>query len=326
MPDMLRFFGFPPETRQDAVRFHFGKSLSYRDRINLILLLVLIGFVLQIWLLMAWPGIPFMVVAAALGLVKGYDSRIRTKAFVPDTEWTGTTLEKLAGIEELRKKSARWDRNAVDITNAWGCFLFLVVMGIGLFGALLVSAIANDVSVLTILMTDLIILVVPFWFSGFRLTLKQHVLEIKAGLVKDLAAYYETIRGEGEEFKVSMRLAREKGSEAMPVDVRFGIVTNPPKPGLYGLQAQININMVQGNKYPYFYCVLVGKKGYGMQRYIDKIELPKKVILEYSEDADAEVLVIRQETTKTSGYHTDLKACQRILQASVQGLRVVAAG
>mgnify|MGYP006966061928 FL=1 len=267
-----------------------------------------------------------MVVAAALGLVKGYDSRVRTKAFVPDTEWTGTTLEKLAGIEELRKKSARWDRNAVDITNAWGCFLFLVVMGIGLFGALLVSAIADDVSVMTILMTDLIIFVVPFWFSGFRLTLKQHVLEIKAGLVKELAAYYETIRGEGEEFKVSMRLAREAGSEAMPVDVRFGIVTNPPRSGLYGLQAQININMVQGNKYPYFYCVLVGKKGYGMQRYIDKIELPKKVILEYSEDSDAEVLVIRQETTKTSGYHTDLKACQRILQASVQGLRVVAAG
>lgn len=326
MPDMLRFFGFPPETRQDAVRFHFGKSLSYRDRINLMLLLVLIGFVLQIWLLMAWPGVPFMVAAAALGLVKGYDSRIRTKAFVPDMEWSETTLEKLAEIEELRKRSAKWDRNAVDITNAWGCFLFIVVMGIGLFGALLVSAIANDVSVLTILMTDLIIFVVPFWFSGFRLTLKQHVLEIKGKLVRDLAAYYETIRGEREEFRVSMRLARDKGSETMPVDVRFGIVTNPPKPGLYGLQAQININMVQGNKYPYFYCVLVGKKGFGMQRYIDKIELPKKVILEYSEDAEAEVLVIRQETTKTSGYHTDLKACQRILQASVQGLRVVAAG
>lgn len=326
MPDMMRLFGFPPEARQDAVRFHFGKNLAYRDRINLIFLLVMIGFVLQIWLLMALPGIPFMVIAAALGLVKGYDSRIRGKAFVPDMEWSETSLDRLREIEQIKKRNVKWDRHPLDITNTLGCFVFVAFIAVATFFAFIIAGLSSDVAVFSILMSDFVILVIPFWFTGMRLILNQGMLETKAKVVLELAAYFDEIKAEGEEFKASMRLSRDKGTEAIPVDVRFSVGINPPKSGLYGLQAQVNINVVQGAQYPYFYCVIVGKKGYGVQAYTDKIELPKKVILEYSEDGDAEVLVIRQETTKKSGYHTDIKVSKKILKASVEALRVVAAG
>ena len=118
-------------------------------------------------------------------------------------------------------------------------------------------------------------------------------------------------------------LTKGDEGESVPIDARFSIrLPNYPE-GLYGLQAQINLNVVQGASYPYFYCVLAAKPGFGLSRYKEKIKLDGKIICEYQEDSKAEVLVIRQYTTKKSGYHTKAHRCAQILMVALKGGRTV---
>jgi len=107
------------------------------------------------------------------------------------------------------------------------------------------------------------------------------------------------------------------------LDARFSVRFPHSPDGFYGLQAQINLNVVQGASYPYFYCVLAAKPGFGLASYRDKIDLPTSVICEAQKDARAEVLVIRQKTTKKSGYHTKDSRCAEILAAAVEGGRKI---
>ena len=51
--------------------------------------------------------------------------------------------------------------------------------------------------------------------------------------------------------------------------------------------------------------------------------LAKRVICEYQEDNRAEVLVIRQYTTRKSGYHTKERQCVDILTNALQAARLV---
>ncbi len=57
---------------------------------------------------------------------------------------------------------------------------------------------------------------------------------------------FETIKKENEEFKPSIMLAQGKNNQTVPVDARFSIAFSNAPEGIYGLQAQINLNVVQG--------------------------------------------------------------------------------
>ena len=63
--------------------------------------------------------------------------------------------------------------------------------------------------------------------------------------------------------------------------------------------------------------------GYNLSKYKEQIQLAKKVICEYQEDERAEVLVIRQYTTKKSGYHTKERQCLGILANALDGARLI---
>ncbi|NJK98876.1 MAG: hypothetical protein HC905_31735 [Bacteroidales bacterium] len=86
-----------------------------------------------------------------------------------------------------------------------------------------------------------------------------------------------------------------------------------------GLYAQISMNNVQGQDYPYFYVVLVAKRESGLIAEIaKKLNTPENVISELSSQEDSEVLVIRQYTTKKSGYHTPAKAINTIFDCGLE--------
>ena len=61
---------------------------------------------------------------------------------------------------------------------------------------------------------------------------------------------------------------------------------------------QVCINSVQGNDYPYFYCMLVAKPELGLlERPL--ASPPRKVTVERNRQGEVDVVVIRQATTKT---------------------------
>jgi hypothetical protein len=118
----------------------------------------------------------------------------------------------------------------------------------------------------------------------------------------------------------------EKGEGEIPTDVQLKVRFKDMPKSYYGLQAQVNINDVQGRSYPYFYCVLVAEKRVNLWPFWEevqemrksarpkerkalffgliKLERPsERIVVEHQKQREVEVLVIRQRTTKTSGYH-----------------------
>jgi hypothetical protein len=323
MTSILRLFGFPPPEKRDSVRFYLAKNLSYNLRVNLMLILLVVGFGLQILFMNAVYGAFFVLAGVLLVLVKGYDSRLRVKGFSLDPNFKTVSIGKILEIEQLRKRSRKWDSDALDISNPLGFFSLILIGGPALLASVLLGVLANDIRVTIILATDIVLFMVPLWFSGMKFILKQPNLAIRVKVILRLYEVFKTIKLEGEEFKPALMLTKGDEGESVPIDARFSIkFPNYPK-GFYGLQSQINLNVVQGTSYPYFYCVLAAVPGFGLSRYKEKIKLDEKIICEYQEDSKAEVLVIRQFTTKESGYHTKDRQCKQILNVALAGGRMI---
>jgi len=323
MTFLLRLFGFPPPERRDSVRFHFAKSLSYSARINLALLLLIAGFAVQLYFMKVLYGAPLLFIGICLVLVKGYDSRMRIKGFTQDPKWKTVSIEKIQEIEQLRKKNIKWDRDAIDISSWVGVLSLILIGSVALVGALLLGELAKDLRVTAILAIDIAILMIPLWFSGMRFIMKQPNLAIKVRMILWLHELFQDLKRKDEEFRPALMLSRGKKDKTIPNDARFSVAIPDSPEGFYGLQAQINLNVVQGTSYPYFYCVLAAKPGFGLSKFKKKIQLAKRVICEYQEDSKAEVLVIRQYTTRKSGYHTKEKQCVGILTNALEGARLI---
>ena len=319
MTSILSLFGFPPPEKRDVVRFYLAKNLPYNPRLYLMLILLAVGFGLQILFLNAAYGALFLLAGVVLVLIKGYDSRVRIKGFSLDPNWKTVSIDKIQEIEQLRKRSRKWDYDALDISNPIGIISLILIGGLALLASFFLGSLANDLRVTIILATDIAIFMVPLWFSGMRFILKQPNLAIRVNIILDLYEVFKTTKLEGEEFRPALMLTKGDKGESVPVDARFSIAFPNSPEGFYGLQAQINLNVVQGTSYPYFYCALAAKPGFGLSQYKEKIN-HGKIICEYQEDNKAEVLVIRQYTTKQSGYHTkDLERTQILMVALEAG-------
>lgn len=323
MNNRLRLPGFPLPEHQDIVRFHVLKKLNYTNRIMLYLLLLFSGFINQIFTLKVWPGALFLIFATIITMVRGYDSRIRLKSFALNSRWVQVEMDQIRRIEELHKKITRWDTDILDISNFAGFLMFILTFA----GMLFVSWVANSGFSLRqtgiIFTADTIILLLPLWFNGIRRILKQGNLQIKIDIIKQMEAYFQAVKKDGENFSPSLLLAKGREGKSVPTDCRFHIAFDGMPSDFYGIMAQINLNIVQGTSYPYFYCVIAAKPGFGLSPHAIRMFKPKGITIEYDEDNNAEVIVIRQYTTQTSGYHTKINDCRKILDKALFEARTI---
>lgn len=323
MTSILRLMGFPNPEKRDSVKFHFAKTLPYNARITLMFFLLVIGFGLQLYFMSPFYGAPFLIIGIGLVLVKGYDSRIRIVSFNQDPSWKTVTINEIEELESLRKRSRKWDRDALDISNTLGFFSLIFFSGLAFAASIALGIFAKEAKVSLILAVDTVILIAPIWFTGMKFILKQPNLAIQVDILLKLYEEFEELKKEGEEFKPALMLGKGKENKTVPFRTRFSIAFPDPPEGFYGLQAQINLNVVQGASFPYFYCVLAAKPGFKMLSFKDKIKLEKDIICEYQKDGRAEVLVIRQRTTRKSGYHTKDRRCTEILEVALKGGRII---
>ena len=168
------------------------------------------------------------------------------------------------------------------------------------------------------------LLLVFQWMNGMRRVHRQPELVLKAA---HLVATADGLRDEalgGGKLGAQM-LVRGDEEKNMPMGAKV-TVTWPDGPDwFYGVQGQVVINRVQGKPYPYFYAVLVARQGHDLIESTDGMSLPSKVIRETQQKKGVDVVIVRQRTSKTSGYHTKVGTSRSILraairsQASVQG-------
>lgn len=323
MKNWLRIPGFPPPENQDIIRFHLFKKLPYTARMVLYLSLLAAGFVTQIIILRVYPGAILLCLAVLLTLVRGYKSKIDTTGLQANSNWAKVNMEKLHEVDEFNVKLAKWDKDGLDISNGIG-FLFFVLAGFGLlFASVILNILDVPGSVRRIFIMDAIILILPIWFNGLRQISKQDLLCMKTRLVRNMEQFFQTIRKDSEQFNPALLLTQDKTGKSIPTDCRFTVSIDGMPTDLYGIQAQINLNDVQGTFYPYFYCVIAAKRGFGLAKFAQMVPVPKNIIINHEVDAEAEVIVIRQYTTKTSGYHTKINSCKSILERALFTLRLI---
>jgi hypothetical protein len=180
----------------------------------------------------------------------------------------------------------------------------------------ILGSVSGD-TVFHIFAVDAAILLFPHWYTGKRDILSKPKLLQKIRLIKKLLRNVESSLQEQHTIEYFMLL---KGKHTkVPNDIKFRVGFENQHPDFLGFYGQIVTNSVSGKVYPYFYVVLVAKKGYGLKRAFDRYSPSRKITKEFKKQGDVEVLVIRQTTTRTSGYYTNNRTMQRIF---LEGLNV----
>ncbi|MBD3243380.1 MAG: hypothetical protein GF331_22510 [Chitinivibrionales bacterium] len=294
---------------RDTVVFHAWQSLNRRTRMLLAFGLVITGVIVQVLTFALFPGIVLVAAGNILLLVKGYDNRVDAFTLDMDSKWTRVDRAKVAEVEELNRRMVNWDRSALDITNGMGFWVFALVVAV-CAGLLLVGGASNS-SPLVLLGVNAMALLIPHWVTGVRsilttpgvvtkIRLFDNQLRLLQDRLADCAVEYYMLLG-GDETRV-------------PRDIKLRIKSKDQHPDFLGLYVQIATNTVNGTAYPYLYTVLVAKKGYGLKQVCWNYSEPHGVTKEYSIEGEVEVLVIRQTTTKTSGYHTDTHDARKVFR------------
>jgi hypothetical protein len=307
---------------QGVVIFHVWKSLTYQIRLALSLFLIIIGFVIQYYNLNLLPGLLFIFGGNLLLLVKGYDSRIKLGTYSPDAEWVKTDKEQLAKIVELNNKAKNWDISSFDITSGLGVFFFILSL-IALLIIYNAGFFSSD-SVASIVVFNVAFLLYPHWFTGVRRITTTPKLINKISLYQNLLkSAASSLADETTEYLIYVKGKDQK----FPDDIKIKVMFKDQPEAFLGLYAQISLNNVQGKDYPYFYVVLVAKDGFGMlDKYYNSINPSQNVIKEKSKESGVEIIVIRQYTTKTSGYYTNPQAIQNIMGDGIRSGRSITGG
>ena len=304
------------EIAEPVLEFRVGRNLDYRSRMRWTLGLAACGLMLQVAFLSVWPGLPFLLAAVALSWVVGFDTALDRRGFHPDAEWEPAPPSRLREILAQDRRTSDWDSSALDVTSGGGACLFvvlLVALGLGSF----VLAGMGLASLGLILAVDGALLVLSQWFSGMRRVHRQPDLVLKA---RHLDEALGRVRGRLEsagELACQLRMVG-KPEERHPTDVRLSLRFPQGPEGFHGLQTQVVLNRVQGKPYPYGYSVVVAKRGLGLLKLAEGHAPPMGLIKETKSEGEVDVVVIRQKTTKTSGYHTEPSTTAESMRSALE--------
>ena len=278
------------------VVFLFWRSLSYGKRLVLGFGLILTGLVLQILTESFLAGALPILAGNLLLLVKGYNNRVDFGRYDAAAQWETAEPKKLDELLVLDKKIRKWDFSLMDVTNIAGGVLFAGVFAVLAFLAIGTSGLARA------LVLDAMILLLPHWITGIRSTLVLPRLLVKVKTMRELLQDVDRqVKGQ----KVDLMVLLKGEEKRLPDDIKLRVSLTSQNKDFLGLYAQVVANEVNGTSYPYLYAVLVAKKGYGLRNAFEQYHPRPGMIKEFKDQDEVEVIVIRQETTPRSGYHTD---------------------
>lgn len=326
----------PDPQRRGDIHFVLARSLPYRKRLGLMLALLAAGFLLQVLGCQFQAGLAVVVgaglllAASLLGIVKGYTNI--PEALPPSRwEWRAGDRKGLEKILEIARKSKDWDQSLIDVSCAPGCLTFgFVAMAVGVGAFLLLST--GQRAAAGILVVDAAILLAPYWITGVRDILTNAPLTVKVENLLAVYAGWEAAPDASETMSVQLQMS-EHGEGGVPLDAKLILQLPALGPDFYGVQTQVVLNNVQGRDYPYLYCVLVAKPELEMPARLRSVTAdaandaesrnrtrgwfspaPDAICAEWSRKDGLDILVIRQATTKTSGYHTKPEMIQCLFQ------------
>ncbi len=313
----------PEADRRHRLQFHFLNSVGYRRRLGLSALLFLSGLTLQFfWQVTFILTGPLLLAGTLLLLIRGYD--LEPEATTPSGEWEKTTRERFQDALDKEKKIASWDQSFSDITcgTGFGTLIFVVIS---------VSAVVIKLADswqtqywASIFAGDAAIILLPHWITGTRRGWRPVSLSQEISAVETALDAIDRFDQPACQIQPLFDMAG-KGNKQTPVSARAFIRFPDAPEEFLGIQFQVSLNNVQGTQYPYLYAVLVAREPFGLHRKcLDTIQkYCSEMTVETSTEGGVEAIVIRQPTTRTSGYHTKPAAIRGIALASWNGTKAI---
>jgi len=301
---------------RDAVVFWLWRDMAYSRRMLIAFGLITLGFLLQWYSGEIFSGVIPLIAGNALLLVRGYDNRVEFAGFNPSSQWQKVERDRLLELKDFDRKIRRWDRSFIDITNGLGLTTFLLLC-LALFGLYAVFDTHSSYTDLKVIPVDMAILFLPHWFTGTRRILRLPGMLVKAEVLEKVL---DEVKPEARGLRTEV-LMLLKGEARLPEDIKVKIEPPDAPEEFLGLYGQVVINNVQGKSYPYFYVVLVARPGLGLKHFRARVRPPENLVAEYRRQGGVEVLVLRQQTTRRSGYHTSEETARLLLSFGLEQMR-----
>jgi len=272
-------------------------------------LLLALGYLLQVNTRSVFPGLPFIAACLIVNLIKGVSVPQQQAVKL---EWQEVTPVKLTQAYEHCRKLRKFQSANI------GCIV-AVFFFIGWFAVFMMPFFRWPITLRAAIL-DAVILIAGLAFSGRKSVWMPPGLEIKADIVRRFLASPLVTKDPELQALPYLEIGQTKTGGTFPNDARFMIRFKDAPENFIGLQGQISINAVKSTQYPYFYVVIIAKPDFQVFKKFGKPTL-KNITIENKETGEVNVIVIRQFTTQTSGYHTNTATQEAILAAGIKAVK-----
>lgn len=304
------------ERSEPLLQFLLFKSMDYGTRTRWTVGCAAAAVLAQAAFFSAWPGVPFLIAALLLSWTQGFDNHADFRAYRAGSEWQTVPYDRLADIPQMDRRIAKWDASATDFTSGAGAALFLLaVFAIGILTFVIWQ---SSQTVATVFVVDAVALLAFQWFNGMRTIDRKPDLTLKAMHLVD-AVDRAGLHDEADLQLQAQLLLKGEGEQRVPTGAKVLIGWNDAPDWFLGVQSQVVINRVQDKPYPYCYAVLVAREGNGLADFARSAgEARAELVCEVEEKNGVDIVILRQHTTKTTGYHTAPKLSATILTDAVE--------
>ena len=231
--------------------------------------------------------------------------------------WERVTLDEVGKAFERVKGLKDWKTLSSGVK--WILAIIFIPVGLILFAIL-----AEYISVWYLVMLDFFILFVPLFISGTRTGWTPPNLELKLKVLSKVLEYDFIKTNPDLRIQPYMLIAKDAAEANYPVDCKLMIEFAKAPKDFIGVQVQVSVNSIGSMSYPYAYAVIIAKDSAGLPLANIKSD-NKNILCEPKKEHEMDILVIRQFTSKTSGYQTNDEVLYQIVQkavTSVVGLEV----
>jgi hypothetical protein len=292
--------------------FHFFPRIPIVLRIVLFLILLAAGIGTQFFLLMFIPGCFLVLAGSILMFTKGIDKRVFPGRYHQNADWKKSSREQVESIVKMDRKLKIWDRSAFEVSSCMGAFIFVLILIFSIY--LFLVGDGSYRKELTYIGGNILMLFVPHFFTGMKkFDAKNNVVIYAKECMKAASAIQKKFKDADVSF-LTLLAPSKKNNATFPKEVKLKIMMPDAPDDFMGIYGQLSLNAVGSNVFPYFYTVIIYKEGSKLKKKTENIKrLYEAIIYEFTSEKGVEVMVIRQATTKTSGYHTNEGAVNRIL-------------
>lgn len=300
--------------------FFFFPQMTLGWRVSIISALAVFGIALQLKTFLI--GFVVLFAALLLTIIRRIDNQPDDVKSLAD-EWVSATTEDIKKISERIKEFKRWGRGVLNSKSCLGFLVFLFFIGLLLAVTWWAANNVGGYIARIVIIDGSVILIFVFFFGNPKIYVVPNI-SLKIPIFQDLIEYMIKLAEDNLEITPMLKMAKKNEESQIPTDIRLMVkFKNAPK-DFIAMQIQSGINKVGAASYPYVYVVLIGKKGFGFSQRLEGkairdivTKMKKKFIVEEESENEADVLVIRQITTRTSGYHTNKSVQRAIIENSI---------